>query len=334
MVLLENMIALWTPQSAKPYAAPKAREDIHRIMVEMGLSPVLLDKDFGGLSAVEDYSGVVLQYPLKPFVDPGISSGDGYRLLSLIKGNGLVVVVHDIKSLQKTMFDKNVSSQVMSEVRAFEERLFSQADVLVVHSQAMAEYLVDDFGLHDKRFVCLDMFDYLGPVEGHVQGEGVAFAGYLGQSKRGCVDVLCAGLPQGRFSFHFYGLDFDQSCTSREDIFYRGSFVSDALPQILERENQFGLIWDTLTPKQRVYYDLITPHKASLYIRAGLPLIVPEGTNIARFALEHRVGIPIRSLSDIADIALGDGASLESLQRMVGEGYFTKKAIISACEYL
>lgn len=48
-----------------------------------------------------------------------------------------------------------------------------------------------------------------------------------------------------------------------------------------------------------MYQRVNSPHKASLYLVAGLPLIVSTQAAIAKIVVEEKLGIAVDSLSDI-----------------------------------
>ena len=72
-------------------------------------------------------------------------------------------------------------------------------------------------------------------------------------------------------------------------------------------DGDFGLVWDGDSAEccngdWGEYLTFNTPHKISLYIRCGLPLIVWNKAAMADFVKENGIGICIDSLRDIDEI--------------------------------
>jgi hypothetical protein len=72
----------------------------------------------------------------------------------------------------------------------------------------------------------------------------------------------------------------------------------------------FGLIWDgefvdILDDVYGSYLKYNYPHKLSLYLAAGLPVIAPKESAISSFIIEHRVGILINNLLELKEMNVG-----------------------------
>ena len=85
----------------------------------------------------------------------------------------------------------------------------------------------------------------------------------------------------------------------------KGFMLPDAL--IGAAEGDFGLVWDgdsvdSCCGNWGEYLMINTPHKVSLYIRCGLPIIIWRKAAMARFVEENGIGICVGSLRDIAGI--------------------------------
>ena len=77
------------------------------------------------------------------------------------------------------------------------------------------------------------------------------------------------------------------------------------------------------------------PHKLSLYIAAGLPVIVWQQAAIAEFVTTHKIGIVVESLKEISDKIQSLPESeynemtraVNVLQKQVVSGSFTKRCL-------
>ncbi len=103
-----------------------------------------------------------------------------------------------------------------------------------------------------------------------------------------------------------YGRGFDKSSAECPEKFNIKGFM---LPNKLigEAEGDFGLVWDgdsvdSCSGDWGEYLKVNTPHKISLYIRCGLPVIVWREAAMAGFIEENGIGISIDSLRDIEGV--------------------------------
>lgn len=285
----------------KYYSVPKVRQDIETILKTQSAPPVTL-----------------LQYPYKPQIDFRNSSTKKHIQQIRDSTENLVVLCHDIKTLQAEMFASGY------DVFADEQWLFAQADTILTHTDAMSAKIQDMFDISTKC-ISLGLFDYLGHANQPTrQIDRVVFAGYLGKAKVGMLDSFYS-YPQDALPLEIYGEDFDQD--SYPSLSYAGRLHPDELPSRLTRSA--GLIWDELTPLQKDYYAIISPHKLSAYICAGIPIIAPKDSYAGQFVSLHGIGFTINSLDEIAslDFTQINYEVLTQLQAQVQSGHFIKAAL-------
>ena len=141
---------------------------------------------------------------------------------------------------------------------------------------------------------------------------------------------------------HLYGPNFSHSLEQYEDIQYHGSFPASEIPNQLN--SGFGLVWDgdspyTCSGMYGEYLKMNNPHKASLYLASGFPMIVWSQSALADFVRKNQCGIIVDSLFEISESL--DSLSEEDYQELIknskkiGEkirdGYFLKTAL-EKCE--
>ena len=90
-----------------------------------------------------------------------------------------------------------------------------------------------------------------------------------------------------------------------ECIDYKGQFSPEELPNHLNQS--FGLIWDgdsieTCEGHYGEYMKFNNPHKTSLYITTGLPILIWREAAMAQFVINNNIGIAIDSLIDLDKI--------------------------------
>lgn len=291
------------------------------------------------LSAVdnlEDGDGIVMQVP---FACHTIWFG---KVISVLRKRGirLVLLIHDLESVRLGLTG-DVSFAQSQRFRLEESALFSYAQAIVVHNEAMADFVSKQMGYPRERLVPLGLFDYLtsceAPSERPADDSGsVVVAGNLRRDKAGYVyDV-----PDD-VDFLYYGVGYEED-PSRPRVRYEGSYPADELPAMLH--GGYGLVWDgpegrTCSGIYGTYLTINNPHKASLYLAAGLPIITWSQAAIARVVRDEGVGLCVDSLYELRDVL--DATSGEAHARMaqnacrVGarlrEGAYTTEAVSRAC---
>ena len=186
------------------------------------------------------------------------------------------------------------------------------------------------------------MFDYIHKSEKHAivnNPYDVVFAGGLGKEKSEFLYSMDK-LKPSNYSLKLYGNGFNAADVEEADsiLNYQGVFSPDEV--IDEIEGSFGLIWngnalDECSGDFGKYLLYNNPHKTSLYLLCGLPVIVWKKAAIAKFIEKEQIGITLNSLSEL-DVALSnlDSSSysmmvsnVEKIKSKVASGYYLSQAI-------
>ena len=160
-------------------------------------------------------------------------------------------------------------------------------------------------GINEAKISCLYLFDYLSNYKSSINKNNFKFiniAGNLSKNKAGYVYKL-NDLKIKNYVFNLYGINYDG--VNNDRIVYKGSFAPDIL--ITELNSGFGLVWDgdsidTCSGAYGDYLKINNPHKLSLYMAAGMPVIVWKESAISKFVLENKVGFVIESIEQIDNI--------------------------------
>jgi hypothetical protein len=179
-------------------------------------------------------------------------------------------------------------------------------DCIIVHNEVMLNWLKSNGVV--VPMISLGLFDYL-PERKHVEVilqtdlKKIAFAGNLSKS-----EFIYELHKITDWSFNIYGPNFSAvKGYNIPNIHWHGSFSAG---RILEKiEGAFGLIWDgdqveELDSAAGNYLLYNNPHKLSLYIAAGLPVIVPRLSAVATFVLKNGIGFVINGLQDLKGITI------------------------------
>jgi len=102
------------------------------------------------------------------------------------------------------------------------------------------------------------------------------------------------------------GFDYEKLKVSKEETIlnYQGAFPSDQVAYKIE--GAFGLVWDGISTEEcsgqyGQYLQFNNPHKTSLYILCGLPIIVWDKAAISTFVIDNNIGIAISNLKDLSN---------------------------------
>lgn len=281
---------------ARYNAGPKAREDVNQIMQKKGYE--LRHLYFCRKNAIRSIvsilkfivtwpscSNVFLQYPI----------GD-HTLSSLVicclrlKKCSVDVLVHDVESLRRT-----------GKLSSLERNNLKNANHVIAHTRAMKRIFVEN-GVPENKVDILGIFDYLTiapPYKRLFNDNIVVFAGNLDKS------YFINYLKDLKVRFNLYGITKNgPSSFTSEEVKYCGCFQSGDLSSL---SGSWGLVWDgevldTCNGVLGEYQRYNAPHKLSMCIAAGLPVIVWSESAEAEFVLSHNIGITIDSLKRLKDV--------------------------------
>lgn len=248
------------------------------------------------------------------------------KLAEIISSGIIILLIHDIDSLRYP--DKNKSLEEITR--------FNNADIIISHNSVMTSWLVE----HGVKtpIINLEIFDYLNPYKfvDRDQNAPLVFAGNLNKSKF----LFEWNLEK---KIQLFGISDQYKFPSNTQ--YNGSFPPDELPMHLS--GSFGLVWegnllDTGSGQLAEYTKFNNPHKASLYLSCGLPLIVWSESAVANFVKEYDCGLIVESLTDLdgilANLDEKDYKKLsinaEKVGKKINEGFYTRNALTKALNLL
>ena len=334
-------------------AGSKARTDVDQILVSEGFTPIVanlkLDTSQNMIkklclqflryqewkACARNFSRgdtVVIQYPVRnhTIFFAGVLR-ELYR-----RGVNLICIIHDLESIRQAIDNAIPTTSKlrfqMEEVSAL--KFFSR---IIVHNAHMSTAIHESFKIPKDKMINLEIFDYLYQPESQEekasQNGPVLVAGNLDRRKSAYVYHLPADVP-----VELFGSNYDATLQESENVIYRGMAKPDDLPGLLK--GSFGLVWDgssavTCEGVYGEYLKLNNPHKTSLYLASGLPVIVWDQSAIADFVRAHDCGIIVSSLdtlySSLKSLSAEDYARIRRGAEAVGAqlraGEFTKAAV-------
>jgi len=286
-------------------AGTKAPADIVRILTDKGFKAIYVDYLlmsrwyrqilllpyvlFLG-SKIKYKSTVVFQHPYDTFHNAILFLNRIMFVILKIKKVRTIAVIHDINSIR---FDGIGLER--------ELRCLSAYEVVIAHTPAMKSLLEN--GGYKGKVVTLGLFDYLVNIPNRMDHQisgSITFAGNLEKS------LFLKRLPEvaekSDVSFLLYGKGAELSFLSPA-VQYKGFFNSDNVSSL---DGSWGLVWDgdevdSCDGVMGRYLRYNSPHKVSLYICAGLPVIVPRTSAVFPYISQKKLGIGLNSLYELGE---------------------------------
>lgn len=295
-------------------AGKKAFDDVNSILRKAGLDSILIDRDQSSFHRL--LKAPLLMYRLaRAFLSrgkiiviqtpiPKEARGIVRRLLRISQAK-TVMLIHDIDSMRYSERMQQLGSELS---------LFESADVVIAHNEAMKAWL-QQRGLK-KPIVSMDLFDYLipsargigvldadadfSPKGCHNWRREIVFAGSLAAAKSGFIYRLTEKIP---LTLHAFGALPLSEHSFPATVRYCGAFApgSPTIPGGL-----FGLVWDgpdtgTCSGTGGNYLKLNSPHKVSLYVACGLPILCWRESAVAEYVESESLGLAVASLEEIPE---------------------------------
>lgn len=274
-------------------------------------------------SRIQKGDVIVLQYPVKKYFSFICN-------VAHFKGAKTISLIHDLGSFRR----KKLTIEQ-------ELKRLNHTDYVIATNQAMKGWL--ELQGFKKPVGALGFHDYLSPSTAtdkkHKNNEvwDIVYAGSLNLRKNAF--ILKMKELDYQFKFHLYGNMEDYNAVAKDkNIVWHGFMNADDF--IKQVRGNFGLVWDGDSLEEchgdfGSYLKYNTPHKASFYLRAGLPIIVWKESAIASLVEETGVGVAINSLKELPErltrISEDDYADMlaktKQLAIAINNGENLKKAI-------
>lgn len=326
-------------------AGPKAPNDIYLISQNLNFKNLTIKIDENENKLIRKLKVIIfwlsLFYKLKRndiviYQYPTYGVKDAIKFIPLLKKYKkieFIAVIHDLDSLRIGLHS---SSEI---VTLADNLLLPMFDKIICHNNEMKNYLITK-GFTKNQLSCIEIFDYVSTVDANCKqnSEGIVIAGNLSKDKSPYLYKLIDS--DLGFKLNLFGPNFDNSQDLGENVEYLGSFKPDELPRKIE--GKFGLVWDgdsieTCSGVTGNYLRYNNPHKTSLYLASGLPVIIWKEAAMAKFIQENNVGILVDNLLDIEkvlqEISVDEYELLKKNAMKIGEklreGYYYRRVIQS-----
>lgn len=237
------------------------------------------------IQPIRENDEVIVQFPIEGFYSLSILwMEELYRQLVSKKAK-IITLVHDLDGLRYEN-EKKKQNDIS---------ILNQSTTIIVHSEEMKQWLKESGII--RPMVVLELFDYLSDakmVSAEKMKKKIVFAGNLNKSP----------FLKREISFD---LDVFGPCCFVEElpdnVHYCGSLNPNKLTKYIENY-AFGLVWDgeslnEITGNTGRYLKYNVPHKFSLYLASGLPVITWKEAAIAKIIKKYDLGIVVSSLNEV-----------------------------------
>lgn len=330
---MNNYIIHWH-DSVKNTGGVKAKEDVNKFILDLDYKQINFPANslgkvvytflvFPFFLFFHRIDNIVVQFPSgKPFIRKFLT----FSIKKFSQGN-LILLIHDLEALRLYRGKKD-NKQAEDELD-----VIFQSDGLIVLNDQMKSWLGNKG--YNKPMVSMQIWDYANSTPfktSPVFDKSICFAGNLKKS------VFLNKIKLKDVHLVIFGPNPSERVHGQ--INYGGQFSPEELPKHLHQA--FGLVWDgdsidTCSGKFGEYLKINDPHKLSLYLSSGIPVLIWQEAALADFVRLHQVGIKIKSLNEIEDVfnsLRNDEYSLMKhnaikIGKKMREGYFLKTALLN-----
>lgn len=276
---------------------------------------------------------LIIQYPTKYY--------DTICRLTHLCGARIITLIHDLGCFRQK------HNSIKKEIHRL-----NRTDALISHNSNYCNWIINNgFVGYNKKCIItsLQVFDFLSDAQSPNRKDvwpmhKIVYAGQLALRKNRF--LYDWGNYAENYNINVYGRGFEKSSAANPDKFETKGFTP---PQklISYSEGDFGLVWDgdsidCCSGNWGEYLKLNAPHKVSLYIRCGLPILIWRKAAMAEFIEKNNIGICIDSLRDINEIYKNISQAeyhtmcdnVQRVSRLMSEGYYFTQAVTEAISQL
>lgn len=319
-------------ESRKNTAASKAKEDIIYFLKQDGFEDLQflipenrVNRVLFGKKAIKKVLKPINSKDLVVFQYPTYSSVVERYIMSELNKLDIIscVVIHDLESLR---FYRDDFKKIEKEIS-----FLNNFDFVISHNKAMTSWLRNN-GIKSKIFD-LEIFDYADDTNSEIpQFElPILVAGNLEKSRY---------LEKLSINKNIDVFGINPATKYPDNINYKGAYSPEELNSHLK--GSFGIVWDGdavnyCSGIMGEYLKYNNPHKTSLYLSLGIPVIIWEQAALAQFIKEKGVGVLVNDLSNLdhllSEITPKEYSQMvsnaEQLSKQLRNGHYIRSSIIN-----
>ena len=302
--------------NGKYNASSKARQDVEAILNEIGYEKFFVRTKNGiqkskllkilqlityiknkyiwnkELKKLKSGDTIIIQYPI-------LNTTIGLENIIKKYSNkiNIIALIHDMDSLRYT--PQNQSITLCKRVKNEDRNILNACSCVIAHNECMKNKLME-LDNSESKIKTLKLFDYITnkPIteKKHTKNQPIIIAGNLSKEKAQYLNYL-KDIKDVEFNLYGVGYEGDE-----ENVNYKGAFLPEDLLNHLE--GSMGLVWDGISKDTCVggfghYLKYNNPHKVSMYLTAGIPIVIWEEAALAKFIVKNNLGYTIKKLDDL-----------------------------------
>lgn len=285
------------------FAGNKFPRDILKICEVMGYKPIFVREIYSKKKPwqiVEDYFHLLQIKPnsIVIYIDQ-VASRFSRKLVYKVlhrKNVKIVPLLEDIDIIRNNSLSEERQTNILNSL--------NKSDIIISQNKKMSNYLKEK-GINTKT-VELNLLDFLtNRFENNhhfpLNTWTVCYGGNLSALQSGFLHKIELK-PSDNVKYFIYGKG-EMSNKLSSLIFYKGVFSAQEC--IGKLKGEWGLVWNGQSTDVNyqdsfsVYYNYVCPHKISMYILCGMPVIVSSKSAVADFVRKNKCGIIIDSIDEI-----------------------------------
>lgn len=230
----------------------------------------------------------------------------------------IVIFIHDIEAVMSEKYQSMLPDTL---------RLYNEAEVLIVPSQRMKLFLIEQGIRTGMRFIVQEVWDFATQLKSLESGKLKREIHFVKNSAQFLSsNTWDYGVPLKLYS--------NQECWGG-NVQRMGWMEPERL--LLELSGGFGLVWYG-DENEHQYLTMNVNQKLSACLAAGIPVIVPRGASNQCMIEQNHLGIAVDTLEEAVEIVKNIpeqeyreyAAAVTRFAPLLREGYFAKKCLIDA----
>ena len=257
---------------------------------------------------------VVIQYPMTKAFE--IIAKKARR-----RGAKVIAVVHDLHAPRELTITPERESKILN-----------LCDVVLTHNDSMQRWLSENGCT--ARLVNYEIMDYLSGISAphkpeKEDGFSLYFIGNASAEVNEFLYEMAREMPDTKI--YVYGPNFDKAkAADTPNLIEMGSAKDTDL--MAGHKGDFGIAWygsslDGAKGRLGEYMSLNNPHKVSLYLRCGTPVVVWKHAGCAKFLQDNGVDVSVDSLRELPEIL--NAMTPEKYASMCGKAHEVSDRIAS-----